>query len=164
MKCDRCDKPATVHLIEIVEGKKIEKHLCEQHAAEEGVAVKVTNAPINELLEKFVLKHSGAQPAETELSCEQCGLSYEAFRKRGVLGCPACYEAFAPTLKTLLARAHEGATQHIGKAPRNCGADTLRQQRLMQLRRELDQAVAAEQYETAARLRDQVQQIEAERQ
>jgi len=163
MKCDRCDKPATVHLIEIVDGKKIEKHLCEQHAAEEGVAVKVTNAPINELLEKFVLKHSGSHEVGEELSCEHCGMGYEEFRKRGVLGCPACYDAFAPALGTLLARAHEGAEQHIGKMPQASGTDMLRQQRLMQLRRELDQAVAAEEYEAAAKLRDQVQQIESEK-
>jgi protein arginine kinase activator len=152
-----------VHLIEIVDGKKIEKHLCEQHAADEGVAVKVTNAPINELLEKFVLKHSGGRSDETELTCESCGMSYETFRKRGLLGCPQCYEAFESALKPLLARAHEDATCHIGKAPEQCAASVHRQQRLMQLRRELDRAVAAEQYETAARLRDEVADLESEK-
>ncbi len=162
MKCDKCDKTATVHLIEIVEGQKIEKHLCEAHAAEEGVAVKVTNAPINELLEKFVLKHSGASGAETrEAECETCGLTYGEFRKRGLLGCPACYEAFEPQLEALLKRAHEGAGRHLGKVPRYAGADEIRQQRLLQLRRQLDQAVASEAYETAARLRDEVRQLEA---
>jgi hypothetical protein len=34
MKCDKCNKTATVHLTEIKSGKKIEKHLCEQCAAE----------------------------------------------------------------------------------------------------------------------------------
>ena len=164
MKCDQCNKTATVHLIEIVDGKKLEKHLCEEHAAEEGVAVKVTNAPINELLEKFVLKHSQGQSAgEVELVCDHCGLTYEAFRKRGLLGCPACYDAFKPALAPLLARAHEGAERHIGKVPSSSSADLLRQQRLMQLRRDLDRAVAAEQYEAAAKLRDEVQQIEARR-
>lgn len=164
MKCDHCQKTATVHLIEIVDGKKLEKHLCEEHASQAGVTIKSTNAPINELLEKFVLKHSGATSGnEVQLVCENCGLSYEGFRKRGLLGCPACYEAFKPALRTLLAKAHEGADHHIGKVPRSGGADLLRQQRLMQLRRDLDRAVAAEQYETAARLRDEVQQMESEK-
>lgn len=166
MKCDKCDKPATVHLIEIVDGNKIEKHLCEAHAAEEGIAVKVSNAPINELLEKFVLKHSGAAAspppdAGRELACETCGMTYAEFRKRGLLGCPSCYEAFEAALMPLLSRAHEGADCHIGKVPRSAGATELRQQRLLQLRRELDQAVAAEKYEAAARLRDQVRQMES---
>jgi len=166
MKCDKCDKAATVHLIEIIDGKKIEKHLCEGHASEAGIAVKVTNAPINELLEKFVLKHSGGEApsdeAVGELSCELCGMTYSEFRKRGLLGCPSCYEAFEPALGPLLTRAHEGADHHIGKVPNRAGADEFRQQRLMQLRRELDQAVAAEKYETAAELRDQVRQMETE--
>jgi len=165
MKCDKCDKPATVHLIEIIDGNKIEKHLCEGHASEEGIAVKVTNAPINELLEKFVLKHSGAEtaPVETarEMSCGMCGMSYADFRKRGLLGCASCYDAFEAALGPLLTRAHEGADHHIGKVPHRAGADELRQQRLMQLRRELDQAVAAEKYEAAARLRDEVSQLES---
>lgn len=165
MKCDKCDKTATVHLIEIIDGNKIEKHLCEGHASEEGIAVKVTNAPINELLEKFVLKHSGGEEAPAaevvrELSCQICGMTYGEFRKRGLLGCPSCYDAFEPALTPLLTRAHEGADHHIGKVPNHAGADELRQQRLMQLRRELDQAVAAEKYEAAARLRDEVRQLE----
>lgn len=161
MKCERCDNQATVHLIEIKGGQKVEKHLCEQHAVEEGVAVKVNHAPLNELLEKFVLKHaSGAAVSEAELSCEHCGLTYEEFRKTGLLGCPECYEVFAGVLAPLLERAHEGASRHIGKAPSREGVDGLRQQRLMQLRRELDEAVASEQYERAAWLRDKLTQAE----
>ena len=160
MKCDRCDQPATVHLIEIVNGKKIEKHLCEQHATEDGVAVKMSAAPINELLEKFVLKHSPGQEAEAVAACADCGMTWEQFRKRGLLGCPSCYGAFGEALSPLLERAHEGGNCHIGKVPRCAGSDELRQQRLMQLRRELAQAVASEQYEKAAGLRDQVNQLE----
>ena len=61
MKCDNCNKPATVHLTEIKSGKKIEKHLCEQCAAQnEGLPVK-SHMPINELLTNFVMAHSGLQ-------------------------------------------------------------------------------------------------------
>jgi len=161
MKCDRCDNPASVHLIEVVDGQKVEKHLCEQHAIEDGVQVQATHAPINELLEKFVLKHSGSEQDVREISCDNCGMTYARFRKHGLLGCPRCYEVYADQLAVLLKRAHEGADQHIGKVPERAGADEARQQRLMQLRRELDRAVAAEQYERAARLRDQVRRAEA---
>ena len=49
-KCDKCDNPATIHLTEILGGKKIEKHLCEDCAAEDGITIKA-NIPIS-------LKHS----------------------------------------------------------------------------------------------------------
>lgn len=163
MKCDHCDNQATVHLIEIQGGKQIEKHLCELHAVEEGVAVKVQNAPINELLEKFVLKHSGLEAPQGQARCKQCGMAYEEFRKGGLLGCPDCYTAFEASMTPLLQRAHEGAAVHLGKVPAHAGTDELRQQRLRQLRRELEEAVAAEQYERAARLRDLVNRAEAEK-
>ena len=162
MKCDRCNNPATVHLIEIKGGQKVEKHLCEQHAVEENVAVKVSQQqPLNELLEKFVLKHAGvAVEAPTEQTCEHCGTTYEEFRKTGLLGCPECYNTFATALGPLLERAHEGANRHVGKVPSRSGVDELRHQRLIQLRRELEEAVASEQYERAARLRDQLNEAE----
>jgi len=163
MKCDKCDKSATVHLIEIVDGQKIEKHLCEEHAGEVGVTSKPSAAPINELLKNFVMKHSGAGQIDvTEQSCPSCGMTYGQFRKKGLFGCPDCYESFEQTLGPLLERAHEGASQHIGKVPSMTCADQLRQQRLLQLRRELDRAVCQEQYETAARLRDEVRQLESD--
>ena len=163
IKCDRCENQATVHLTEIRSGQKVEKHLCERHAVEEGVAVKMNPAPLNDLLEKFVLKHAGGGVAEpAELGCDQCGLTYDEFRRTGLLGCPECYRAFETALAPLLERAHEGACRHVGKAPSRAGVDEVRQQRLRQLRRELDEAVASEQYERAARLRDQLSQAETQ--
>ncbi|MBN2058515.1 MAG: AAA family ATPase, partial [Candidatus Saganbacteria bacterium] len=36
-KCEVCGLPATVHITKIVNGKKITRHLCTKHAAEEGL-------------------------------------------------------------------------------------------------------------------------------
>ncbi|MBI1370403.1 MAG: hypothetical protein GC162_17340 [Planctomycetes bacterium] len=164
MNCDHCKNPATVHLIEMTKaGQKVEKHLCEEHARQEGIMVKVNQAPINELLEKFVMKHSGTTVSPTTLRCDRCGLTYEEFRKTGLLGCADCYTAFGSALMPLLERAHEGAGRHLGKVPAHAGASEVRQQRLRQLREELDRAVAAEQYERAATLRDKLSQVEAEK-
>jgi protein arginine kinase activator len=165
MKCDQCDNQATVHLIEIKGGKKVEKHLCEAHAVEEGVAVKVSHAPIAELLEKFTAKSLPAPSAEAAppLSCPACSLTYEQFRKTGLLGCADCYRAFEAALLPLLERAHEGSSRHTGKVPTHAGLGELRQQRLMQLRRELEVAVATEQYERAASIRDQLSQAESQK-
>ena len=161
MKCDRCDQSATVHLIEIHNGQKIEKHLCEHHAEEENVSVKV-NPPINELLEKFVTKHTGQAADQVHLICDDCGLNYDAFRRDGLLGCPGCYDNFEDAIEPLIARAHEGAVSHFGKVPSYAGSDQLQHQRLLRLRQELQKAVMSEQFERAAQLRDEVQQLESE--
>ncbi|MFW6132630.1 MAG: UvrB/UvrC motif-containing protein [Planctomycetota bacterium] len=162
--CDRChERPATVHLTEIVEGEKIEKHLCEQCAAGEGITIKA-NVPISQLLEDFILQSSQeeSQAQTQELRCEVCGLTFTAFRKQAVLGCPNDYDAFAPQLEPLLARAQNGATQHVGKVPSRAGSTQKKQTAILRLRGELKDAVAREDYEAAADLRDRIKSLENE--
>lgn len=165
MKCDNCNKPATVHLTEIKGGKKLEKHLCEQCAAQsEGLPVK-THTPINELLTNFVLAHSGKQMETTAAGCEACGITWAEFRQTGLLGCEQDYTAFEKDLTPLLQRAHEGATHHVGKSParRGDGSGVTTRKSIVdltKLRKELSRAVEAEDYERAAKLRDQIRQAE----
>jgi protein arginine kinase activator len=159
-KCDKCDKPATHHSVEIIKGQKIEKHLCDAHAAQEGLAIKaVAHTPINELLTNFVKLHSGMATV-TEARCDACGMTFAEFREHSLLGCPHCYTALRVPLMPLLERAQEGATHHIGKAPRRAVAGADRQQQLVQLRKRLTDAVANEDYELAAKLRDEVRRVE----
>ncbi len=157
-KCDKCDRPATVHLTEIVDGQKIEKHLCEVCAAAEGITVQ-PSIPISQLLEDFVMQSQEAKHLG-DLVCDQCGMTFLEFRQHGLLGCAHDYEAFAEALDPLLARAQEAATTHVGKVPSRAGGDEVRQNRLLQMRSELQKAIRAEAYEEAARLRDQIQTLE----
>ncbi|MEM6748960.1 MAG: UvrB/UvrC motif-containing protein [Planctomycetota bacterium] len=165
-KCDKCDRPATHHAIEIVAGKKIETHLCDYHAAEAGLSVKSGHTPINQLLTNFVKIHSGAEESEAEQAksdegCPECGTTFAEFRESSLLGCPTCYDAFAERLSPLIGRAHEGARRHVGKAPRRAGVGHRRQLQLTRMRRRLDEAVQAEDYELAAKLRDDIVHLEA---
>ncbi|HVT88042.1 MAG TPA: UvrB/UvrC motif-containing protein [Tepidisphaeraceae bacterium] len=162
-KCDNCKNPATVHLTEIRNGKKIEKHLCEQCAAQlEGVQPK-SHMPINELLTNFVLAHSGQMANEQSSTCEACGITWAEFRQNGLLGCEHDYTLFEKDLTPLLHRAHDGATHHLGKVPTRrggTGVPAKRQVDLARLRKELQRAVEAEDYERAAKLRDQIREAE----
>lgn len=162
MKCDNCANNATVHLTEIKNGKKIEKHLCEQcAAASEGLPVK-SHTPINELLTNFVMAHSGLAKAEAA-ACDHCGITWAEFRQSGLLGCEHDYSAFERDLTPLLQRAHEGATHHIGKVPARRGGSGVPARKtvdLSRLKKELQRAVEAEDYERAAKLRDQIRAAE----
>lgn len=165
-KCDQCNRPATHHVVEIVNGKKIEKHLCDKHAVQEGLAGNNPSyTPINELLSSFVKMHSGeeAEPAQ-EVACENCGLTWAQFQERSLLGCPECYRAFERLLVPLLERTHEGGTHHLGKVPRRSGAGEQQQLQLMRLRKRLTEAVEAEDYELAAHLRDEIGRFEEQAQ
>jgi protein arginine kinase activator len=164
MKCERCNKPATIHLTEIQGGKQIVKHLCEQCAAQNEPLVVKPHAPINELLTNFVLAHSGLQKEGT-LTCEHCGLTWAEFRQGGMLGCEHDYVAFDKELTPLLQRAHENGTHHLGKTPVRRGAaegpaPVRKQADLARLRKELAKAVETEDYERAAKVRDQIKEAE----
>jgi protein arginine kinase activator len=158
-KCDKCNRPATYHSVEIINGQKIETNLCDQHAAEAQLTPKAVHTPINELLTNFVKLQSTTQ----DLVCEDCGMTFARFREQSLLGCPNCYKAFERQIGPLLERAHEGGTHHIGKVPRRAGAGQQRQAYLMRMRKQLDDAVASEDYELAARLRDDIAKYESHR-
>ena len=165
MKCDNCKNAATVHLTEIKNGKKIEKHLCENCATQnEGLNTNKAHMPINELLTNFVMQHSGTQQKTQEgLSCEHCGITWAEFRQNGMLGCEHDYPTFEKELTPLLQRAHEGAAHHVGKVPARRGGSGVPMKRSMdvsKLRKELARAVETEDYERAAKLRDSIRQAE----
>jgi protein arginine kinase activator len=166
MKCENCGKNASVHLTEIKNGKKIEKHLCEQCAAQnEGLGTaKSQHMPINELLTNFVMNHSGLATKGQELqACPQCGITWAEFRQSGLLGCEHDYPAFEKEMTPLLQRAHEGAAHHVGKVPTRRGGSGDPVKRALdagKLKKELARAVETEDYERAAKLRDQIRQAE----
>jgi protein arginine kinase activator len=158
IKCDKCDKQATIHLTDIVDGKKNEVHLCEDCAASEGLTVKAS-IPLSQLLEEFVLQKSSA-PEQADPKCDVCGMTFSQFRQKGLLGCPNDYDAFAPMIEPLLERAHGAQTQHVGKAPAKAGTSQQKQNAVLRLRGALRAAIAAEDYERAAALRDQIKELE----
>src|SRR5262245_48898053 len=107
LACQVCKKqPATVHLTDIVQGEKRERHLCEACAQEEGVVPKVqTHVPLSELITGLVMNKAAIQQL-TELSCPHCKMTFVEFRNAGLLGCAADYDAFEKALVPLIERAH----------------------------------------------------------
>lgn len=154
MKCDHCDKPAVVHEVVIKAGATSEVHLCAEHAAERGYAI--PTVPVTQLLAQFTGQPRRAGATGT---CPSCGLTFADFRQSGVLGCPACYEAFMPQIAAVIERAQAGAVSHVGRAPGRLEGLAERAALRSRLMQELDAAVAAEQYERAATLRDRLQQL-----
>ncbi len=164
MQCQICKKnDATIHLTEIVEGVRTEMHICSYCASEQGIIVK-SNIPINELLSNLLSSEPSDEEifgkSKEQLVCPNCGFTLEQFGKEAVLGCPSDYEIFEKALEPLIAKAHAGKTMHCGKVPSRMPIESKQQIELMQLRQKLDEAVKAEDYETAAKLRDKIADVE----
>lgn len=175
MQCENCSqRPASVHQTVIVNGQKQESHLCEVCAQEKGAlggmmasgAFSFPNLSIAQLLSSFLGKEMPTSPTmparqRTEPSCRHCGMTYSQFADSGRLGCSQCYDDLEPYLTPLIKRIH-GTTGHTGKAPKRTGGIVRRKRELEALRQQLVQAVAQEQYEEAARLRDVVKRMESQ--
>lgn len=162
MQCQVCKQnTATIHLTEIVDGQRNESHLCESCAQKQGVAVKA-QIPLNELLGSLLAAQQEASPtalSKPQQSCPHCGMTFEKFRQESLLGCPHDYELFDKQLKPIIEKSHAGHTEHKGKIPSRTPADDRRQLEQLRLRQELEAALQAEDYETAAKLRDKLKEL-----
>jgi len=156
--CSICkEKPATVHLAQIVGDKMQKLDLCEECAKTKGI-----NDPTSfSLADADVLFGLGASQEIEQaaggvaLKCPRCGFSQADFKKSGRLGCPECYRTFAEGLAGLLKTMHKG-TRHIGKAPEALRATRETVDRLKSLQKKLAKAIGEEDYETAASVRDEI--------
>ena len=158
MNCDVCKaNQATVLLTQIVDGKMQKVNLCESCSKEKGVT-----DPTGFALADLLLGLGAAQEMERgggAQKCPVCGFSQADFKKTGRLGCGACYDTFAEGLATLLKSMHKGTT-HIGKVPARAVRSLERETEMKTLQRDLRKAVAEEDYESAAQLRDRLKQFE----
>lgn len=81
--------------------------------------------------------------------------TYAEFQKTGMLGCAECYQAFRKELAPVITRV-QGRTQHAGRRPPVSEEEQARQDRMEELRSQMEAAVAEENFEEAARLRDEL--------
>ena len=156
--CETCGKKvATVHWTEMVNDAVKKMHLCEACAAAKGLDINNPAAFPDVLFGLGPQKEPATK--EQDIACPLCHMRISDFKKTSRLGCQACYDTFADELKPLLAAMHKG-NQHVGKVPAHKKAKTEAKVGLLPspavLRRKLETAIAAEQYEEAACLRDQI--------
>ena len=157
-KCRRCTKPATLHVTEIRDGAAAIVHLCDTCAREylEHSPDDETGPVTSDLASKL---DELMGETKSQAGCPNCGISFNEFREHGRFGCPQDYSEFLTELLPLLENIHED-TEHKGKRPRSAIVGTKEQGQLIQLRNEQRSAIEEEDYETAARLRDQIAMLE----
>ena len=158
--CDACDKEATVHLTQIINGKVHKVDLCEECAQNLGVT-DPNGFSVSDLLAKDLLKdvNPEKESAASEI-CLDCGCSKQQFRKSGRFGCPTCYETFSSALAPILKSIHAG-TQHTGKVPQQNLKPKPSIDLIHDLEHKLREAISREEYEIAATLRDQLAELKS---
>lgn len=163
MLCDDCQKrPATMHITKIHNNHKVEKHLCEQCANqsdEVGLFTWDSKLSVHDLLKGMFSHQQADAVGRGEATCESCGMSYQDFSRGGKIGCGSCYSKFGAKLEPVIRRMH-GACCHTGKVPARGGEAISLKSRLLKLRQDLERYVRREEYEQAARTRDEIRVLE----
>jgi len=159
MLCDACKKnPATIHSMTIINGAKQERYLCAQCA---NAAQQYSVPSLMDMLGGF---YAGKQ-RRLQSTCT-CGMNAAVFQKRGLLGCADCYDNLREQLMPVIKQVQGGRIRHVGRTPvqveeQNKPEQQPQQSELEQLKASLKAAVASEQYERAAELRDRIKALEA---
>lgn len=174
MLCERCkQREANIVLTEVVNGVKTEHNLCSKCASETQLSQFLdTDFPLGRLLSGIL----GIQPEEVEqqtdkmnkLVCPTCHTTYGEFVKNSCFGCADCYNTFGILISSNMKKLH-GNDTHVGKRPKfqsagfsyyenvkNVKEQENNQEELAILQCRLKEAVAEEEYEAAARYRDEI--------
>lgn len=159
MMCQKCGKnPATTHVRTVVNGVVHESNLCAYCAAKEGYGNFGQLSLANMLASMF--GDSIESGTSTTQRCKCCGASFSDIVESGRVGCSECYETFRKELMPSLNRLH-GKALHVGKIPAGSEKDK-QENRIKELREKLAEAVKQEEFEAAAKLRDEIKALEKE--
>lgn len=174
MLCSMCkQKEATIHITRIINGEKEELYLCDDCAKNvEGIDINLDVQPEFRLDSPFTFQSilSGIvdyinknavnnEKKPLNLVCKKCKTTFDEFKETGLLGCSECYDNFKEVLNPIVKRIH-GNVEHIGKIPKNSGKEIIKKNTINDLKEKLQKAIATEEYEQAAKIRDQIRDIE----
>jgi len=162
MLCEECKINEARYTISVMmENEVRQRHLCSDCMM--AMNKNITGGNIRSLLSSILTAISSTsketeEPAEADVTCQRCQTTWSQFKKSGRLGCPGCYEAFREKLQPTLLQIH-GRMQHAGRQPL-CNEDAQRaRSQQEELTRQMEQAVALEDFETAAVLRDRIRAL-----
>ena len=160
MLCEECGKnQATVSITVTAGGEIRTRRLCPECMKK--MESSLANGDIQGFLTSVLSVLSSAKKSQEEsLCCSGCGFSYAEFERTGRLGCAQCYRDFSAQLKPLLQRIH-GRTQHAGRHPSAFVPDPkdALALKISELRQKMDEAVATENFEDAAKYRDALRML-----
>lgn len=161
MLCDVCKENDVVITLTEIDGDGVRQvRLCERCAAERGMQAAVSS-PKPEIGNFLQSVHQQVTPSASDATrCPFCSSTLRDFRATGRVGCAQCYTAFESSLRDLVRRI-QGGSRHMGRqyeGPND--AEMLVAGTVEQLRDRLQRAIAAEQFELAATLRDQLRGIQ----
>ncbi|MCI8590690.1 MAG: hypothetical protein HFE77_08310 [Clostridiales bacterium] len=157
MLCDKCKKRnATVLYKQTVNGVSEQMALCSECANQMSIGG-LFDDDFNFFGSLF--KGSGSALPSEDKVCTLCGSTFEQIARDGKVGCAKCYEIFEDRLRPSIERLH-GRVEHIGRKPKGSVQRDEKQEKLKELKEQLAASIEKENFEEAAKLRDEIRGLE----
>lgn len=180
MLCEKCKKKkAVIYYNENIGGEIRSFNLCTECAdsmrlsgeleefssAISGFSSPFTETPKRLSGKQYPLLVARTLPSNTvNKKCPGCGMTLDEISETGYIGCVRCYGFFAEELRDTIESLHLGYFKTDGKycggAPRSYREKLEKLKLITELRTQLASAVAKENYEQAATLRDRIREME----
>ncbi len=174
MLCENCKKnQATIHYTEVVNGMRTEHHVCSKCAAALNLSgykgLLDNDFPFVKLLTGLLASNEGITSTSDltmeHIKCPQCDMSFAEFARVGKFGCAGCYDVFGPLIEENIKKIH-GDIIHKGKKYKKThdkSSDNDKysqiQQEILSLTMKQREAVELENYELAAKCRDEIKKL-----
>ena len=159
--CQTCKQnPATIHFTEIRNEEKRELHVCEACAESQGIAARPRDGQPPDDARPPGQGRCKRPPRTPAPRCPDVRHLLRRVPREGPARLPERLRVLRGALTPLLEKIH-GSSEHRAACPAgSLDAAGSANDRLLRLRRELQEAVEGEQYEEAARLRDEIRRVE----
>ena len=181
MLCQNCGKnEATMYFRQTINGQTKEMHLCPdcanqldiqntfaqnfQSAFAEPLGSWFDNDPFfsHPFQSFFGAPFTQTAQIGSGRRCPTCGMTESELQRTGRVGCADCYKTFEDILTPYI-RKLQGATAHVGQAPKTAENPAQPVENPVDsLKAKLSEAVKQENYEEAARLRDEIRRLEGQ--
>ena len=163
MLCDRCHKnKATTTVKQMINGETSVMYLCPSCAnllnstAFFGPSLLNTKDFFSGMID---FSASQQNISAEQKRCSKCGSALQEIVATGHLGCSDCVDTFRSELIPIIRKIHGNAV-HTGKIPQTASEDIKKKHLIDTLKQKLDQAIQAENFEVAAKIRDELHQLQ----
>ena len=165
MLCQKCHKAlATVRYAEVVDGQVTDQHLCAQclalHQKSAGGGFELPGPSPTVRKPAPPTPKPARESLRTQRACSSCGALLSRILESGRVGCSNCYRTFGDQIESILeglqrSLQHKGKVSHVEDNRARLRTDIQNKRSLLR------SVLKAEQYEEAARLRDEIRSLES---
>ena len=129
-------------------------NICKQHPAT--INIQTTTDGVEHMLHVCIRCMTTSGQARQAVRCEHCGMTLRQIKATNRAGCADCYSVFAAEMNNIIHQIH-GSLTHINNDDKPI---TMPDVSIDALRHAMANAIAAENFEEAARLRDEIKTLE----